>query len=258
LRFASLGSGSAGNALVVESGATRVLLDCGFSLRETEARLLRLKVDPGSLAAIVVTHEHEDHASGVFALARRHRLPVCLSFGTLSALCAAHAEVAEGVEVRIVHGGEAFEVRGLQVLPFTVPHDAREPLQYAFSDGARRLGVLTDVGRSTPHIEAMLSGCDGLVLETNHDLDMLMNGGYPRRLKSRIAGSMGHMNNRDAGALLAAILGSRLRHVVAAHLSQQNNTPQLARAALAAALGCEPDGVSVATQAGGFDWRDLV
>jgi phosphoribosyl 1,2-cyclic phosphodiesterase len=257
LRFTSLGSGSSGNALVVEAGASRLLLDCGFSLKETEARLHRAHVEPSSVSAVLVTHEHEDHASGVFAFARRYRIPVCLSHGTLAALRQANPEVDQGVTVRLVHGDSTFEVGDLQVFPYTVPHDAREPLQYVFSDGANRLGVLTDVGCSTPHIESMLSGCHGLVLETNHDLAMLMGGGYPPRLKSRISGRMGHLDNGASAALLGAVAGSQLKHVVAAHLSVMNNTPALARAALAVALGCAAEWISVATQADGFGWRSL-
>jgi phosphoribosyl 1,2-cyclic phosphodiesterase len=257
LRFTSLGSGSSGNGLVVEAGTTRILLDCGFSLKETEARLHRARVEPATLSAVVVTHEHEDHASGAFAFARRYRIPVCLSHGTLAALRLADPQVDEGVAVQLVHGEGPFEVGDLQLFPYTVPHDAREPLQYVFSDGARRLGVLTDVGCSTPHIEAVLSGCHALVLETNHDLGMLMNGSYPLRLKSRIAGRMGHLDNGASGALLGAVAGAQLQHVIAAHLSQMNNTPALARAALAVALGCAADWISVASQAEGFDWRSL-
>ena len=257
MRFASIGSGSSGNALVVECGRTRVLLDCGFSVREAEARLARLGIEAASLSAIVVTHEHEDHASGVFALARRHSIPVCLTAGTLAALGESDPEVASGVPLRVLRGEEPVAVDDLQLLPFTVPHDAREPVQFVFSDGSRRLGVLTDVGGSTPHIESVLSGCDALVLEANHDLGMLMKGDYPWSLKTRIAGRFGHLHNGASAAILAAIDASRLQQLVAAHLSQKNNAPELVRSTLAGALGCAPDWIEVASQAEGFAWRDL-
>ena len=263
MRFASLGSGSSGNGLVVECGSTRVLLDCGFSVRETEVRLGRLGVEAASLTAIAVTHEHDDHASGVFTLARKHRIPVLASYGTLAALGqpsdpdADPAPELKGVETRWVRGDEALEIGDLQLLPYTVPHDAREPVQYVFSNGSCRLGVLTDTGHVTAHICAMLSGCDALVLETNHDLGMLMAGGYPHSLKQRIAGTHGHMDNKTSGSLLGAIDVSRLKHLIAAHLSEKNNTPQLARSALASVLGCEDSWVGVATQETGFDWRSL-
>src|SRR6185503_14212544 len=150
-----------------------------------------------------------------------------------------------------------FAVGDLLVRPFTVPHDAREPVQYVLSDGANRLGVLTDTGCSTVHIESNLSGCDALVLECNYDSDMLASGPYPPALKARIASRLGHLDNRTSGEILAALDCSRLKHVIAAHLSQTNNTTELARSALAGALHCEPRWISVATQDEGFDWREL-
>lgn len=254
MRFASLGSGSQGNALVVEAGATRLLLDCGFSVASTVARLHRLGLVPEDLTAIVVTHEHEDHIGGVARFARRHGIPVWLTPGTLSGLEALFDDVGD---VRLVRNYEAFAVGDLQVLPFPVPHDAREPAQYVFSDGASRLGVLTDVGCSTRHIESMLSGCDALVLECNHDAELLRMSSYPQRLRERIAGRFGHLDNASAAQLLARLDNSRLKHLVAAHLSQENNNPDLARAALAATLNCAPDWIGIADQEEGSPWRDL-
>lgn len=256
MRFASLGSGSKGNCLAVEAGDTRLLLDCGLSPRETERRLTRLGLAARELDGIVLTHEHDDHAGQAYAFAAAHRLPVWLTHGTRSALEEA-GKTANGVALRMVDGREAFALGAIEVRPYTVPHDAREPVQYVFSDGAFRLGVLTDIGASTAHVEAALAGCDALVLECNHDLDMLWAGAYPKWLKERIAGPFGHLDNASAGGLLAALDHSRLRHVIAAHLSQQNNRPELARAALSTALGCEASWVGLATQEEGFDWREL-
>jgi phosphoribosyl 1,2-cyclic phosphodiesterase len=154
-------------------------------------------------------------------------------------------------------GHDPFAIGALEITPVPVPHDAREPVQYVIGDGARRLGVLTDLGVSTEHVEASLSGCDALVLECNHDLAMLENGSYPYPLKQRIAGRLGHLHNEAAADILARIDTSRLTHVIAAHLSQENNTPELARAALAAALACTPDWIGIAEQATGFDWRQV-
>jgi phosphoribosyl 1,2-cyclic phosphodiesterase len=262
LRFTSLASGSQGNCLVVEAGATRVLVDCGLSPRETRRRLARRGLEPEALRAILVTHEHDDHAGGAFAFAAAHDIEVVLTRGTLHAQREAQAAVQadavdHGVQLRLIDGREPFAIDGLEVRPFTVPHDAREPVQFVLSDGAQRLGVLTDLGTPTPHVIDMLSGCDALVLECNHARDLLWNGGYPRWLKARIGGPLGHLDNDAAASLLAALDRSRLRHVIAAHLSEQNNRPELARAALARALGCEPDWVGLATQADGFDWRAL-
>jgi phosphoribosyl 1,2-cyclic phosphodiesterase len=256
LRFASLASGSSGNCLVAEAAGTVVLVDCGLALTETERRLARLGLEPSRVGAILITHEHGDHAGGAFEFAAAHRVSVYLTHGTLAAL-KAEGKVLDGVPLVLVDGRQSFFVEGIQLLPFTVPHDAREPVQYVLSDGAARLGVITDVGISTAHVEKMLSGLDALVLECNYDYDMLWNGGYPRWLKERIAGPFGHLDNRESERLLGAIDRSRLKHVIGAHLSQQNNRPELARAALARALGCEESWVSLATQDEGFDWRSI-
>ncbi|MGH8704480.1 MAG: MBL fold metallo-hydrolase [Burkholderiales bacterium] len=256
MRFASLASGSKGNCLVAESGGTRVLLDCGLAPRETERRLARLGLEPAELGAILVTHEHDDHAGHAFAFAAHHRLPVWLTHGTLRALTES-GKALDSVATRVVDGRSAFAVNGIEVRPYTVPHDAREPVQFVLSDGAFRLGVLTDIGASTAYVEATLSGCDALVLECNHDLEMLWAGGYPKWLKERIAGPFGHLSNDASQRLLAALDRSRLKHVIAAHLSQQNNRPELARSALARALGCEESWVAIATQEDGFGWREL-
>lgn len=256
MRFASLGSGSKGNCLVAEAHGSRLLLDCGLSPRETERRLARLGLAAGDLQGILVTHEHDDHVGHAYPFGAQHRLPVYLTPGTRRAQEAA-GKSAAGVELRMIEGREPFAVGALEVRPFTVPHDAREPVQFVLGDGARRLGVLTDLGTSTTHVEAMLSGCDALVLETNHDLDMLWAGDYPKWLKERISGPFGHLDNGAASRLLAALDRSRLKHVVAAHLSHQNNRQDLARAALARALDCAEDWVGVATQEEGCGWREL-
>jgi len=241
---------------VVESAGTRVLIDCGLPPAEIERRLARLGLEPAALAAILVTHEHDDHAEHAFAAASAFGVPVFLTHGTRAAL-EESGKANRSAAVRVIRSDCRFGVGDLAADPFTVPHDAREPVQFVLSDGARRLGVLTDLGASTAHVERMLSGCDALFLECNHDLDMLWSGGYPPWLKRRIAGALGHLDNRASRRLLAALDRSRLQHVIAAHLSQQNNRAELARAALAEALGCAPDWIGVATQDGGLDWREL-
>ncbi len=254
MRFASIGSGSEGNGLVVEAGGTRVMIDCGFGVRDTAKRLARIGITPDSLTAILVTHEHSDHIGGVPAFAARHRIPVWLTFGTLEAAGGRF----DGMDR--IHGFDShvtFAIGALEIRPFPVPHDAREPVQYVLSDGAARLGVLTDLGTSTLHVEESLTGCDALVLECNHDLAMLYDGDYPYPLKQRIAGKFGHLHNEGAAAILAAIDCTKLKHLIAAHLSQHNNTPELARQALAGALACSADWIGIADQAQGFDWRDL-
>lgn len=254
MRFALLGSGSEGNALVVQAGRTCILLDCGFSLSETVSRMARLGLQAEQLDGIVVTHEHGDHISGVARLARKFSLPVWLTHGTLRAQSAAFA----GFPINEINPHLAFAIGDVLVQPYPVPHDAAEPVQFVFSDGMRRLGVLTDAGSATPHIEATLNGCHALVLECNHDSRMLADGDYPYSLKQRVGGRYGHLNNADAAALLGRLDNSRLQHIVAAHLSSKNNAAELAVAALSGVLGCLPELVGVATQAQGLDWREII
>ena len=254
MRFASLGSGSRGNALVVQCGASCILVDCGFGLAETTARLARLGLTPQALTGVVLTHEHGDHASGAIRLARKHVLPTWATHGTVAALQTAYPDLPD---FNLVDIHQRFRIGDIEIEPFPVPHDAREPVQYVLGDGARRLGVLTDAGCATAHIEAVLRRCDALVLECNHDLGMLRASGYPPALKVRISCRFGHLDNAAAASLLAGLDQSRLQHVVAAHLSEENNTPGLARAALAGALGCAPEWVGCADQAVGFGWRQI-
>jgi phosphoribosyl 1,2-cyclic phosphodiesterase len=255
LRFASLASGSSGNCLVAEASGTVVMLDCGLTLTESERRLERAGLAPSQVSAILVTHEHGDHACGVFDFAAAHGVTVYLTHGTLAAM-KAEGKVLDGVKLVVVNGRQAFFIDGMQIQPFTVPHDAREPVQYVLSDGVSKLGVITDVGTPTPHVAQMLSGLDALVLECNYDRDMLWNGAYPKWLKERIAGPFGHLDNRESEQLLGALDRSRLKHVIGAHLSQHNNRPDLARAALARAMGCEESWIGLATQDDGFGWRE--
>ena len=253
IRFASLGSGSEGNGLLIQCGATVVLLDCGFSLAETTMRLERLGVAPQQLTALLVTHEHSDHIAGVARLARRYDLPVYASFGTLAAV---RDQLADA-QLHAIAGDVPFDLEALTIEPFAVPHDAREPLQFVVGNGVHRLGVLTDVGCATPHIEAMLKTCDGLFLETNYDPLMLQQGPYPPQLKARVSGRYGHLSNGASAELLSRLDHSRLQCVVAAHVSKKNNTPQLAQAALARVLGCAPEEVVVADQGEGLGWLEI-
>ncbi|OYY89574.1 MAG: MBL fold metallo-hydrolase [Methylophilales bacterium 16-45-7] len=208
MRFASLGSGSAGNATIVQVNNSRLILDCGFSVRELILRLQKLSLP-------------ETHA----------------------------------ITINIIDSHTCFSVDDIQVSPFPVPHDAREPTQFTFSDGQSKLWILTDVGCSTPHIERVLSGCDALMLECNHDLTMLEKGPYAKPLKDRVGGRLGHLDNQTAAALLAKLDNSKLKHIVAAHLSAKNNTPELAKLALSQILNTDTDWVGIADQETGFDWR---
>lgn len=252
MRFASLGSGSRGNATLIECGSTRVLLDCGFSASEAQRRLGRLGIDAGDLTAIIVSHEHGDHVGGVGSLARRFGLPVYLTHGT-----AHRANTGELPQRHCLDIHACLQINDLELQAFPVPHDAQEPVQFVFSDGRHRLGVLTDTGSITPHIIDMLSACDALLLECNHDSEMLAEGPYPAALKQRVGGRFGHLSNAQAAELLQALDTSALQHLVAMHLSDKNNTPWLARQALAGVLGCNDGEILVADQEAGLDWCEL-
>jgi phosphoribosyl 1,2-cyclic phosphodiesterase len=251
LKLAYLGSGSKGNSALFEAAGTCVMLDCGFTLREADRRMARLGFSPQDLAGVLVTHEHSDHFAGVARLARRHSIPVWLTHGT------ARGGDLEGVDVRWVNAHESFTVGALSISPMPVPHDAREPCQYVFSDGEKRAGVLTDVGHATPHIIQSLGGVDVLLLECNHDLEMLMNGPYPHRLKRRVKGALGHLSNCQAAQLLGNLDQTRLRQIFALHLSDTNNTPALAKDALAEARSRAGIDIEIVDQEAGLAWYQL-
>lgn len=252
MRFASLGSGSRGNATLVEQGGTCLLVDCGFSMKETEARLARLATSAEAIDAVLITHEHGDHINGVGALARKYSIPVWATGGTFAA-----DRLGEGIEKKRICSHSVFAIGDIEVQPFPVPHDAREPSQFVFSNGDKRLGLLTDVGSRTPHLEEQLSACDALILECNHDKAMLDNGEYPLSLKRRVGGNHGHLSNAQAADILGRLDTSKLTQLVAAHLSEKHNTPALAQAALAEVMSCAQEWVSIADQQTGFDWRDV-
>ena len=258
MRFASLGSGSEGNGLLIESTdglrVTRVLIDCGFSLSDTERRLRAAGVEPDSLDAVLVTHEHSDHVGGVFRLSAAHGVPVFLTHGTLLG----SGKVSGGATLTLIDPLHTFEAGGFSIEPVAVPHDAREPVQYVIADGRVRLGVLTDIGHGTAHVQRAYSGLDALVLECNHDSRMLAdNRRYPEMLKRRISGPYGHLSNQASADILASLDRSRLRTVVAAHLSHKNNTEDLARAALAGVLQSEAEAIAVADQDTGLHWLEV-
>lgn len=256
LRFTSLGSGSAGNATVVEARSgtqrSRVLIDCGLNLKALDARLARAGLVPDEIDAVFVTHEHSDHIGCAHAFALRGRCAVWMSHGTHAAV---GAPDFEGL-LNIARNGVAIELGSLLIEPFTVPHDAREPLQLTCSDGAARLGVVTDLGHATPRVTAALAGCAALLVECNHDPALLAASRYPAFLKKRVGGPYGHLANAAGAEIACAVAqGGGLKQVVAAHLSAQNNHPDLARAVLALALGCAPQDVGVADATLGADWR---
>lgn len=252
LQFASLGSGSKGNATLVKTDNVLLMVDCGFTVKETERRLQRLGHQPEDVDAVLVTHEHSDHIKGVGPFSRKYRTPVYATHGT-----ALHDSLTNVANISIVNCHQSLQISGVDVSPVAVPHDAREPCQYLFSHRQKTFGLLTDLGSITSHVCERYSSCDGLMLESNHDSRMLAMGPYPHSLKQRVSGQWGHLNNQQAAQLLTQIQIEKLQHLVISHISEQNNTEQLAREAITAVYG-EEKPLLLADQGQGLDWIELV
>jgi phosphoribosyl 1,2-cyclic phosphodiesterase len=251
IQYASLGSGSRGNGTLVASGEDLLLVDCGFTIKEVERRMARLGRKAEELSALLVTHEHGDHLKGVAPLARKFNLPVYMTPGTFRSKD--HGKLPE---LRLIEGYQDFQIGSILVEAVAVPHDAREPAQFIFNVGDVRLGVLTDLGNISPHVEACYRDCDALVLEANHDSQMLASGSYHYSLKQRVGGPWGHLNNEQtAGFLLRANL-DRLQQLVVAHISQQNNSLERAKLALDEVTKQIPQ-VIYACQDEGFEWLEV-
>lgn len=251
MQFASLGSGSKGNATLVRAADTLVMIDCGFSVRDTERRMARLGVEPRQLDAILVTHEHSDHCNGVAALSKKFGIPVYLTHGTRRT-----GRCDGSHELRPFNCEDTLSIGCLSVKAVAVPHDAAEPCQYRVTWDAYTLGILTDLGSITPHVIDNFRACHSLLLEFNHDLPMLQDGPYPPHLKRRVGGDWGHLNNQQAAQLLRHVDRAQLRHLVVGHISEKNNSQERARDALLSVLD-SLDGVTFACQADGFDWLRL-
>lgn len=236
-------------------------MDCGFSMRELDARLARSGLTPADLDAVFVTHEHGDHIGCAVTLSRKYKVPLYMSRGTWYAIKSPDLvgeRAKDGADLlRIARDGSAIAVRDLELMPYTVPHDAHEPLQLTINDGVSTLGLLTDAGSSTPYLIHRLQRCTALLLECNHDLQMLAQSAYPQSLKNRVGGNWGHLSNDTAAEILGQCLHDGLRHLVAAHLSEQNNLPALAAAALAKTTGSSESDIVIAHPQTGFDWLAL-
>lgn len=226
-------------------------MDCGLNQRELVRRLAIAGLQPDEIDAIFITHEHGDHIGCARAFALRYRIPVWMSRGTHTAIKNPDFEDL----LALACDEQSIEIGSLQILPFTVPHDAREPLQLICTDGNQaRLGILTDLGHATPHVLAQLAGCTALLLESNHDSDLLMRSAYPAFLKERVGGLYGHLSNQIAAEIAVMVASPVLRHLVAAHLSVQNNSPEHVRVSLSKALNCSSNDIIVATPNEGSNW----
>ena len=258
LRFKSLGSGSSGNATLIEAtsgglSGVRLMIDCGLGLKQLLHRLGLAGFTPTDVGAIFITHEHADHIGCALSLSLRYRIPVWMSRGTHDAI---GAPDFDGL-LHIASDDAAIDLGALQVTPFTVPHDAREPLQLTCTDGSAKLGVLTDLGHATAHVLSHLAACDALLLECNHDTDLLMASSYPAFLKRRVGGLHGHLSNSNAAEIARALNHGGLKHLVAAHLSAQNNRPAAVQALMAEALAWSENDIIVATAHDGCPWLQV-
>lgn len=254
MQFCSLGSGSRGNATLLQAGETLLLIDCGFSAKQLELRLDLIGVQASQIDALLLTHEHGDHVRGAPVLSRRYNIPVWATPGTSSG-CQWHDDV--DLNLFNPHSG-GFRIGDVDVTPFTVPHDAREPCQYVFNAAGKRFGMLTDVGTITPHIVEQLSGLDSLLLEANHDLEMLANGPYPRSLQARVSGSHGHLNNGQSASLVERLdSASNWTHLVCAHISEKNNHPELVRKSFSAVDDALAARMTILVQDGPSAWFEI-
>jgi phosphoribosyl 1,2-cyclic phosphodiesterase len=252
VRIASLGSGSRGNGTLIEDDNTCILVDLGFTLKETIRRLKRLGRSPEDIDAILVTHEHADHINGVPPFARKFSTPVHMTPGTYN-------PDRQGVMpvLKKINCHRNFRIGGIGIEPVPVPHDAKEPCQYLLSSGGIKIGVLTDLGHVTPFVEMQYQNCDALMLECNHDPGMLAEGPYPYPLKKRVGGLHGHLSNEQAAQLLDKIELGRLQHLVISHISEKNNLPELAHKSLQPALVNWSGDLCIADQQQGFDWIEI-
>lgn len=253
MRYASLGSGSKGNATLIEHQQQYVMIDCGFNRKTLQQRLVQLQVGAEQVCAVLVTHEHGDHAKGVQALCEYLNIPFYASFGTARKMLWLHHPLWH-----CILPGKSVELAGLTVYPVVVPHDAQEPLQFVLSSKeGLKLGILSDLGSLTPHVLEHYQHCHALQIEANHDLHMLHSGPYPPSLRARVASDFGHLNNQQCAELVKYVQWPGLKRVSAGHISEKNNDPTLVRSILSPLLGCSPEEVHLLQQDQVSDWYQL-
>lgn len=274
LRFSNLSSGSKGNATLVQargtSGpSTQLLVDCGLGRKELFHRLSNVGVAPEELHGIFITHEHADHIGSAFQVALQLHIPLFMGRGTWRACSqptaktqTAHIQLTRAASaweqglVRFIADTQSFILHGMEVTPITVPHDAKEPLQLLCSDGQAKLGILTDLGHISAHVHAHFADCSALMVECNHDAALLAQSDYPPFLRQRIGGDYGHLSNGQSAQAIAAWTHPKLKNLLCAHLSEQNNHPDLVRHAVSQVLGCNESEVLCATQHSASPWLE--
>lgn len=248
MQFCCLGSGSKGNTTLVAHEETLLMVDCGFAVRHVLSRLAEKGCKPAQLTAILVTHEHADHINGVAALARKLSVPVYATRGT-----ARTGKLAGVDDVRWITLDQPFDIGAVRIIPVAVPHDAHEPCQFVFQADGKRLGVVTDLGSVSAHVQRHFDDCHALLVEANHDLAMLQQGPYPPALKRRVAGDWGHLSNQQAEDFICSLNLQKLTTLVLGHISEKNNCLELVKQHFQK-LACPQRTIVYATQEGGFDW----
>ena len=252
MQYSSIGSGSKGNGTLVRHNGTTVLIDCGFGVQETQKRLARLGIGLEDISAILVTHEHGDHAKGVGPVARKGNIPVYMTHGTFRG-----CKNLDKVDIHWIIPDSPFRLGSLDINPVTVPHDAREPCQFVIgNDAGGRIGILTDCGHITRHIVTSYAGCNALLLECNHDTHLLSVGAYPPSLKVRVGGDYGHLNNHQSIQFLQAVDTRQLQQVCITHISENNNDPELVRDAVVQELASDIQ-LTLADQSDGLPWHEI-
>jgi phosphoribosyl 1,2-cyclic phosphodiesterase len=238
-----LASGSRGNTTVVETARARLLVDAGISCRETFKRLKSLEIDPYTLSAILITHEHFDHVSGLATLAKKLKVPVFMTGATHHAWARSlrddSGKLPEVAKLEIFSAGRSFQIADITVTPFTIPHDAADPVGFTFRAEGTKIAIATDLGYIPASVRDHLRQCDVLVVESNHDLEMLRGGPYPWSVKQRVMSRVGHLSNESLADFFAQDYDGSAAYVVLAHLSAENNHPELARQAAEKALGAQ-------------------
>ena len=250
MKFASLGSGSKGNATIIDTEHGCLMIDCGFSIKETARRLERVGKSPQDISAILVTHEHSDHWKGVLPFASKFSIDV---YATAGCYRAVNVSPSTSKLLKVICSHSEFMINNVHVLPVPVPHDANEPVQYIFSYDQYRLGILTDVGNITPYIVEQYNNCSGLLVEANHDIELLQAGAYPKFLKDRVAGQWGHLNNHQTASLLSAIDQQSIQKLVIGHISESNNNSARVKQAIEDVFP-RSEKIIYANQNEGFDW----
>ena len=253
MKFCSLGSGSSGNGYLVSENNTNILLDCGFSVAEIESRMNSRGIHPSEITAIFLTHEHDDHSKGVFALAEKYNKPVYLTYGTLK-MCAKKIRKSYQLIFKIISPLEAFSLGDFKISSIPVPHDAREPVQFKFESEYNSLAIITDLGFGNNELIKSIKEINALVLESNHDSNLLNKSKYPKALKNRIHSNYGHLSNEQSLQILKKINLKKLKWLGAAHLSIENNSPELVKNSWASLYSKE---INIIDPNHGSDWVSI-